>query len=149
MEETKDLSKPVIDNERMEIRSELSKMSMEEILRLKEELGSKLYNRAVGIGSGKKHHSKVTSKGKLLVNAQTITLVLTWARYNYIKISIFCLIDELKRDNKNRPREESSKKPVKRFRDVVGLTSELKKEKRDPRFDSMCGEFDEKVCMQN
>ena len=74
MEETKDLSKPVIDNERMEIRSELSKMSMEEILRLKEELGSKLYNRAVGIGSGKKHHSKVTSKGKLLVNAQNITL---------------------------------------------------------------------------
>ena len=75
MEETKDLSKPVIDNERMEIRSELSKMSMEEILRLKEELGSKLYNRAVGIGSGKKHHSKVTSKGKLLVNAHNITLV--------------------------------------------------------------------------
>ena len=61
----------------------------------------------------------------------------------------FCLIDELKRDNKNRPREESSKKPVKRFRDVVGLTSELKSEKRDPRFDSMCGEFDEKVCMKN
>merc|ERR1719273_2581159 len=115
MEETKDLPKPVIDNERIEIRSELSKMSMEEILRLKEELGSKLYNRAVGIGSCKKPHSKFTSK------------------------------DELKRDNKNRPREESSKKPVKRFRDVVGLTSELKKEKRDPRFDNMCGEFDEKI----
>ena len=64
MEETKDLSEPVIDNERMEIRSELSKMSMEEILRLKEELGSKLYNRAIGIGSSKKHHSKVTNKGK-------------------------------------------------------------------------------------
>ena len=67
--------------------------------------------------------------------------------YNFIKILFF--IDELKRDNKNRPREESSKKPVKRFRDVVGLTSELKSEKRDPRFDSMCGEFDEKVCMKN
>ena len=64
MEETKDLSEPVIDNERMEIRSELSKMSMEEILRLKEELGSKLYNRAIGIRSSKKHHSKVTNKGK-------------------------------------------------------------------------------------
>ena len=75
MEETKDLSTPFIDNERMEIRSELSKMSMEEILRLKEELGSKLYNRAVGIGSSKKHHSKVTSKGKLLFNVQTISLV--------------------------------------------------------------------------
>ena len=38
-----------------------------------------------------------------------------------------------------------SKKTVKRFRDVVGLTTEQKVEKRDPRFDSMCGEFDEKV----
>ena len=91
MEETKDLSEPVIDNERMEIRSELSKMSMEEILRLKEELGSKLYNRAIGIGSSKKHHSKVTNKGKLLVSVQATSLVLTWTRYNFIKISFFLL----------------------------------------------------------
>ena len=75
MEETKDLSRPVIDNERMEIRSELSKMSMEEILRLKDELGSKLYNRAVGIGSSKKHHSKFTSKGKLPANAKITPLI--------------------------------------------------------------------------
>ena len=51
----------------------------------------------------------------------------------------------MKRENKNRPREMSSKKTVKRFRDVVGLSAALKSEKRDPRFDNMCGEFDEKV----
>ena len=51
----------------------------------------------------------------------------------------------MKRDNKNRPREMSSKKTVKRFRDVVGVSADNKLEKRDPRFDSMCGEFDEKV----
>ena len=51
----------------------------------------------------------------------------------------------MKRDNKNRPKEMSSKKPVKRYRDVVGVSAENKHEKRDPRFDSMCGEFDEKV----
>ena len=51
----------------------------------------------------------------------------------------------MKRDNKNRPREMSSKKTVKRYRDVVGVSAENKNEKRDPRFDSMCGEFDEKV----
>ena len=33
----------------MEIRSELSQMSIEEILRLKEEIGSKIYNQAMGI----------------------------------------------------------------------------------------------------
>ena len=31
------------------------------------------------------------------------------------------------------------------FRDVVGLTSDQKTQKRDPRFDSLCGEFDAKV----
>ena len=39
----------------------------------------------------------------------------------------------------------SSKKTVKRYRDVVGVSADNKNEKRDPRFDSMCGEFDEKV----
>ena len=53
----------------------------------------------------------------------------------------------MKRDNKNRPREMSSKKTVKRYRDVVGLSTAIKSEKRDPRFDNMCGEFDEKVCL--
>ena len=52
----------------------------------------------------------------------------------------------MKRENKNRPRQMSSKKTVKRFRDVVGLTTEKKVERRDPRFDNMCGEFNEKVC---
>ena len=31
------------------------------------------------------------------------------------------------------------------YRDVVGLTSDQKTQKRDPRFDSLCGEFDAKV----
>ena len=31
------------------------------------------------------------------------------------------------------------------LRDVVGLTSDQKTQKRDPRFDSLCGEFDAKV----
>ena len=53
----------------------------------------------------------------------------------------------MKRENKNRPREMSSKKTVKRYRDVVGLTAEQNIEKRDPRFDNLCGEFDKKVCV--
>ena len=53
----------------------------------------------------------------------------------------------MKRENKNRPREMSSKKTVKRLRDVVGLSTDIKAEKRDPRFDNMCGEFDEKVSL--
>ena len=54
----------------------------------------------------------------------------------------------LKRENKNRPREMSSKKTVSRFRDVVGVSSAQNAKvaaKRDPRFDSLCGDFDEKV----
>ncbi|CAL8464266.1 g3801 [Coccomyxa elongata] len=41
-----------------------------------------------------------------------------------------------KRENKNRPMEMSSKRPVPRLREVVQVT---KKETRDPRFDSLSG----------
>jgi len=106
-----------VDADRLAIREELSKMSMEEILQLKEKLGSKLYNRALSSNSAEIKDTKSQKHGK----------------------------DEMKRDNKNRPREMSSKKTVKRYRDVVGVSAENKHEKRDPRFDSMCGEFDEKI----
>lgn len=45
----------------------------------------------------------------------------------------------LKRANKNRPMEASSKKPVPAFRDVIQAP---KKVIRDPRFESLCGTFD-------
>ncbi|CAG9565343.1 unnamed protein product [Danaus chrysippus] len=44
-----------------------------------------------------------------------------------------------KRENKNRPREMSSKKPVSMLQNVVPVK---KKEVRDPRFDPLCGNFD-------
>ena len=49
---------------------------------------------------------------------------------------------DFKRANKNRPREMSSKRAVGRFREVVAVAKE---EKRDPRFDPLCGEFDENI----
>merc|ERR550519_2989174 len=51
--------------------------------------------------------------------------------------------EEFKRANKNRPREMSSKKTVPRFREVVAVAKV--ESKRDPRFDPLCGEFDEKI----
>ncbi|CAJ2648452.1 ribosomal RNA processing protein 36 homolog isoform X3 [Trifolium pratense] len=47
--------------------------------------------------------------------------------------------EKLKRANKNRPMEASSKKPVPTFRDVIQAP---KKVVRDPRFESLCGTFD-------
>ncbi|CAI9093970.1 OLC1v1029594C1 [Oldenlandia corymbosa var. corymbosa] len=43
------------------------------------------------------------------------------------------------RENKNRPMEMSSKKPVSRFREVIQVP---KKVGRDPRFESLCGNLD-------
>ena len=68
----------------------------------------------------------------------------------FIFLTIFSFIyrADFKRDNKNRPREMSSKVKVGRLRDVVGFKSgEAKKalDKRDPRFDALCGDYDEKV----
>ncbi|CAH9131161.1 unnamed protein product [Cuscuta epithymum] len=44
------------------------------------------------------------------------------------------------RSNKNRPMEMSSKKPVSRFREALQVP---KKVVRDPRFESLCGSFDD------
>ncbi|KAK7272452.1 hypothetical protein RJT34_29058 [Clitoria ternatea] len=47
---------------------------------------------------------------------------------------------KLKRANKNRPMEASSKKPVSSFREVIQAP---KKVVRDPRFESLCGKLDD------
>ncbi|KAE8722195.1 putative Transcriptional corepressor SEUSS [Hibiscus syriacus] len=44
-----------------------------------------------------------------------------------------------RRDNKNRPKELSSNKPVRSFRQVIQAP---KKVARDPRFESLCGKLD-------
>ena len=70
----------------------------------------------------------------------------TTSAFRLTVLVILLLGEAVKRENKNRPREMPSKKTVKRYRDVVGLKTEQKTNKRDPRFDNLCGEFDEKVC---
>ena len=101
------------DVQKNRFRSKLSKMSIEEIQRLKNQIGLKLFNQKL---SGK-----------------------TSSQQNQA---------DFKRDNKNRPREMSSKKQVSRFREVI-VTSKLELEKRDPRFDPNCGEFDDKLFKDN
>merc|ERR1711944_159703 len=90
---------------------------MEEMLILKELLRHKIYNHAIEGNTSQSIDNKKSNP----------------------------IQQDIKRKNKNRPREISSKHTVKRFRDVVGLPTEVKCEKRDPRFDNMCGEFDEKI----
>ena len=99
-----------MDQDRAAIREEISKMSIEEVLALKEKLGSKMFDKSLGLDKPKSFKEKY------------------------------------KRENKNRPRMEPiSKKPVKRLKDVVGTKPANKKDIRDPRFDPMCGDYDEKV----
>lgn len=80
-------------------------MSFQDLQKLKEKLGTKVYNAAM-FGAKK---TKLT---------------------------------KFKRANKNRPREESAKKQVPRFKEVVTVK---KKVIRDPRFDSLCGTYNEKA----
>jgi ribosomal RNA-processing protein 36 len=81
-------------------------MSFENLQKLKEKLGLKVYNAAM---FGVKKSKRITYT----------------------------------RENKNRPREETAKKQVSRFRDVV--VPVRKKMLRDPRFDSLCGKFNPKA----
>lgn len=83
-------------------------MSFEDLQKLKEKLGTKVYNETI---FGKRSKKKTERA-------------------------------EFKRENKNRPREMSAKKPVARYKE---LTRVKKVVSRDPRFDSLCGTFDEKA----
>lgn len=80
-------------------------MSFEDLQKLKEKLGTKVYNETV---FGPRKIRKV----------------------------------EFKRENKNRPREMSAKKPVPRFREILHPKKHIP---RDPRFDSLCGTFNPKI----
>ncbi|XP_043274101.1 ribosomal RNA processing protein 36 homolog [Venturia canescens] len=93
------------DKDQSEIRQELSRMSFQDLEKLKEKLGSKVYNEAM---FGKKRIAK----------------------------------ELYKRENKNRPREMSSKKPVSRFYEISTTKKNIP---RDPRFDGLCGTFNEKA----
>ncbi|XP_050589307.1 ribosomal RNA processing protein 36 homolog [Bombus affinis] len=98
------------DKHQDEIRKELSQMSFEDLQKLKEKLGCKIYKEALF--------------GPRKVNKKI----------------------EFKRENKNRPREISSKKPVPRFREVVQVKKHIP---RDPRFDGLCGTYDPKKFKRN
>ena len=99
-----------MDTDRAAIREEISKMSIEEVLALKEKIGTKMFDKSMGLDRPKSFK------------------------------------DKYKRENKNRPRlEPIAKRPVKRLKDVVGTKPENKRDVRDPRFDPMCGDYDEKV----
>ncbi|GFW49495.1 ribosomal RNA processing protein 36 homolog [Trichonephila clavipes] len=51
-----------------------------------------------------------------------------------------------KRENKNRPREQSSKKPVPVFREVFQVK---KRHHRDPRFDDLSGSYNPRIFEEN
>lgn len=51
-----------------------------------------------------------------------------------------------KRENKNRPREISSKKPVKFLRDVFNVKKQVR---RDPRFDNLSGEYNDMIFQES
>lgn len=85
-------------------------MSFEDLQKLKQTIGAKVYNETV---FGRNNTKKQT---------------------NY------------KRANKNRPREMSSKKPVRIVNEVIAVKKIIP---RDPRFDPLCGTFDEKQFKSN
>lgn len=89
-------------------------MSFAELLALKEELGSKVYNEAI-------FGDKSTVANQRKKNAK--------------RASAF------KRENKNRPREITAKKQVPLLSAIKKSAAESAAP-RDPRFDSKCGEFD-------
>ncbi|XP_008549114.1 ribosomal RNA processing protein 36 homolog [Microplitis demolitor] len=98
------------DNDQIQIRKELSHMSFEELHKLKDKVGAKIYNEAL---FGKKNPKKREFKKNTYRNL-----------------------------NDDRPVEVSAKKKVSRLMNVISVK---KPTARDPRFDRLCGEFNEKA----
>ncbi|KAM8706687.1 hypothetical protein ACLKA7_010884 [Drosophila subpalustris] len=92
------------------IREDLKGMSLEEIMQLKEQLGSRVYKEAV---LGSKSVKAKQPKTKL----------------------------ELKRLNKNRPREISAKRQVPFLGSELRVERKKETELRDPRFDERAGDY--------
>jgi len=123
MEEDHEQSESEEEGERTEIRKELSNMPFEEVQKLKEQLGAKVFNEAY---HGKPLRKRPEKK----------------ARFNprsgrgqpYVK------------KRKHAPREESSKTRVASVREVIPVPKVIR---RDPRFDGVTGSFDEKAWRKN
>uniref|UniRef100_A0A8D8SDU3 rRNA biogenesis protein RRP36 n=1 Tax=Cacopsylla melanoneura TaxID=428564 RepID=A0A8D8SDU3_9HEMI len=114
MSDTQDIPQDT-DDERIAIREELQGLSFEQLQKLKEEMGTKLFNKKVFSGK----HIDPKSKRKNL---------------------------NFKRENKNRPREVSSKIPPRMVKKTAQPVIPVPKNiPRDPRFDSLCGTFKEKA----
>jgi len=104
-----------------EIRKELSNLTFEELLTLKEKLGTKEYNEAM-FGFQKASGSSTSSKQRE---------------------------NQIKRDNKNRPREMSSKGRVPKVREIVPVRKDKQKVSKDPRFANDCGKLNEELWNTN
>ena len=92
-------------------------MPFEELLKLKDKLGTKVYNETI-----------VTKLDK------------NFAKNKNKKNQTF------KRENKNRPQEISSKKRVNPIKEVFQVKKKTEeKERRDPRFDEQCGQFSQNI----
>lgn len=109
------------EDTRTEIRKELATMSFEEIQKLKEKLGAKVFNEA--------YHGRPLRK-------QTQRKKHVHSKRN----------QPYKKQSKHAPREQSSKARVPSIRDVVPVPKVVR---RDPRFDGVSGTFDEKAFQKN
>jgi len=119
------------DNERdqqiEQLEKELSKIPFSQIAKIQQKMGMKEFN---------KTFSKTSNKSNIIKD-ETIkkakdSLKLLKKKREPVAIK--------KRENKNRPIEISSKKPVSRYREVIEVK---KKKSRDPRFDNLSGKYNE------
>jgi len=115
------------DQQIEQLEKELSKIPFNQIAKIQQKMGMKDFNKTFAKTSNKRNIIKDESIQKA---KESLKLLKKKKEQKPIK----------KRDNKNRPMEISSKKPVSRYREVV----EVKKKKtRDPRFDNLSGKFNE------
>jgi len=117
----------VIEEEK-NFRNDLASMPLSKVREMKEKLGVKLFNK-IYLGEG---------------DGEPVSL----AGGEQEELSEGSTSEKAKRMNAKRPREESSKKPVSKRRNVFE-NERIGRQRIDPRFDESYGKFDEFIYERN
>jgi len=115
------------DEQIEQLEKELSKIPFSQIAKIQQKMGMKEFNKTFSRNSNK---SNIIKDETIKKAKESLKLLKKKRGPQAIK----------KRENKNRPMEISSKKPVSRYREVIEVK---KKKSRDPRFDNLSGKYNE------
>ncbi|KAJ1944115.1 rRNA biogenesis protein rrp36, partial [Linderina macrospora] len=131
------------------IRQQLANVPFSQLIRIQQQMGTKKFNESMGMSSSKSEARRKAAKALKRMKGETVSSDSGSDSENSDSessdsapemVSNKATSHDFSRDSKKKPSMMSAKRPVGRFRQVVDVP---KNQTRDPRFDSLSGNFNE------